>query len=71
MLLNRLSEVREISRLGHRMDAAESDIRQIKNGVSYLVKQISSPQDLPRRRIGFGSDDESSDKPYGKEQKAY
>jgi hypothetical protein len=66
MLLNRVEEVREIAKLKHRMDAAESDIKQIKGGMSYLVKQLSAPPDPPRRRIGFGGDDDTSTKPYGK-----
>ena len=66
MLLNRIEEVREIARLKHRMDAAESDIKQIKGGMNYLVKQLSAPSDPPRRRIGFGGDDDISSKPYGK-----
>lgn len=67
MLLNRLDEVREIATLKHRMDAAESDIKQIKGGMNYLVKQLSAPPpDPPRRRIGFGADDDASAKPYGK-----
>ncbi len=66
MLLNRVEEVREIAKLKHRMDAAESDIKQIKGGMNYLVKQLSAPSDPPRRRIGFGGDDDTSTKPYGK-----
>jgi hypothetical protein len=59
MLLNRLDEVKRIGSLERRMDAAENDIKQIKSGVSYLVKQLSEPPpDPPRRRIGFCVDDE-------------
>ena len=37
-----------------RMDAAETNIEQVKQGVSYLVKQLSSPPPAPpRRKIGF------------------
>ena len=66
MLLNRLEEVREIAKLKHRMDAAESDIKQIKGGMNYLVQQLSAPPDPPRKRIGFGGGSASSAKPYGK-----
>ena len=67
MLLNRLEEVREISKLKHRMDAAENDIKQIKGGMNYLVQQLSEPPlEPPRRRIGFGADDKPADKPYAK-----
>ena len=66
MLLNRLDEVKRISNLERRMDAVEGDIRQIKGGMNYLVKQLSAPPDPPRKRIGFGGGDASTAKPYGK-----
>ena len=66
MLLNRLDEVKRIARLERRMDAVEGDINQIKGGVSFLVKQLSEPQEPPRRRIGFNADGEPPTKPYGK-----
>ena len=67
MLLNRLDEVKRIGSLERRMDAAENDIKQIKGGMNYLVKQLSAPpSDPPHRRIGFGTDPKPSDKPYGK-----
>ena len=53
MLLNRLDEVREIAKLKRRVDIVEGDIKQIKGGVSYLVKQLTEPSAPPRRRIGF------------------
>ncbi len=65
MLLNRLDEVKRIGNLERRMDAVEGDIRQIKGGMNYLVKQLSAPPDPPRKRIGFGGG-ASSAKPYGK-----
>ena len=66
MLLNRLDEIKRIANLERRMDAAEGDIKQIKGGMNYLVKQLSAPSDPPHRRIGFGGDDDTSIKPYGK-----
>ena len=67
MLLNRLDEIKRIGKLERRMDAAENDIKQIKGGMNYLVKQLSAPPpDPPRRRIGFDGDDDTSTKPYGK-----
>ena len=66
MLLNRLDEIKRIGNLERRMDAVEGDIKQIKGGMNYLVKQLSAPSDPPRRRIGFGGDDDTSTKPYGK-----
>lgn len=57
MLLNKLDEVKRIGALERRMDAAELDIRQVKQGVNYLVKQLSAPPpDPPRRKIGFTQD---------------
>ena len=66
MLLNRLDEIKRIAQLERRMDAAEGDIKQIKGGMSYLVQQLTAPPDSPRRRIGFGNDDGTPAKPYGK-----
>ena len=66
MLLNRLDEIKRIAKLERRMDAAEGDIKQIKGGMNYLVQQLSAPPDPLRRRIGFGGDDDTSTKPYGK-----
>ena len=66
MLLNRLDEIKRIAKLERRMDSAEGDIKQITGGVSYLVQQLSVSQDAPRRRIGFGSDDDKPSKPYGR-----
>lgn len=53
MLLNRLDEVKRIGMLERRMDAAEARIEQVKGGMDYLVRQLSSPPDPPRRKIGF------------------
>ncbi len=66
MLLNRLDEVKRIGNLERRMDAVEGDIKQIKGGMNYLVKQLSAPPDPPRKRIGFNNGNASSAKPYGK-----
>ena len=66
MLLNRLDEIKRIGNHERRMDAVEGDIKQIKGGMNYLVKQLSAPSDPPRRRIGFGGDDDTPAKPYGK-----
>ena len=66
MLLNRLDEVKRIGNLERRMDAVEGDIKQIKGGMNYLVKQLSAPPDPPRKRIGFNNGKASSAKPYGK-----
>jgi hypothetical protein len=68
MLLNRLDEIKRIGQLERRMDAAESDIKQIKGGMDFLVKQLSEPSDPPRRRIGFNAEGEQPSKPYGKDE---
>ena len=66
MLLNRVEEVREIAKLKRRVDAVEGDIKQIKGGMNYLVRQLTEPQEPPRRRIGFNADGEPPAKPYGR-----
>ena len=54
MLLNKLEEIKRIASLERRMDAAEGDMRQVKQGMNYLVQQLSAPPpDPPRRNIGF------------------
>ena len=70
MLLNRLDEVKRIAKLTRRVDAIETDVKQIKGGMNYLVKQLTESQpELPRRRIGFGANnDDAPTKPYGKAQ---
>ncbi len=56
MLLNKLEEVKRIASLESRMDRAETSIKQIEAGVSYLVQQISTPPpDPPRHKIGFSA----------------
>lgn len=66
MLLQRLSDIRRIDKLESRMDRTEIDIKQIKGGMNYLVKQLSVP-DAPRRKIGFDAKPgETSATPYGR-----
>ena len=61
MLLNKLEEVKRIAALENRMDRAETSIKQVEAGVSYLVQQLSSPPpDPPRRKIGFVTNRSSS-----------
>ena len=67
MLLRRLDDVKRIGKIERRMDAVENDIRQIKGGMNYFVKQLSAPDDMPRKRIGFGAKEgETLTRPYGK-----
>ncbi len=54
MLLNKLDEIKRIGALERRMDATETDVGQLKQGMDYLVRQLSAPPpDPPRRKIGF------------------
>ena len=53
MLLNKVDEIRRIGNLERRMDNVENDVKQIKSGMNYLVKQLSAPAEQPRRPIGF------------------
>ena len=66
MLLNKLDEIKRIANLERRMDVADSDIKQIKGGMSYLVQQLSAPSTSPRPRIGFGGGGDTPAKPYGR-----
>jgi len=67
MLLRRVEEMKGIDKLTRRVAKVESDVEQIKGGMGYLVKQLTAPNDPPRRRIGFGaSEDDVADKPYGR-----
>jgi len=54
MLLRRVEDMRRVDRLESRMTAVETDVKQIKSGMSYLVKQLTTPpKEPPRRKIGF------------------
>ena len=67
MLLNRLEEVKRIGSLERRTDALENDVKHIEGGMDYLFKQVTSPDEPPRRRIGFGADESDIPrKPYAK-----
>lgn len=67
LLLNRLDEIKRLGKLERRVDSIEQDVKQIKGGVTYLINQISAPQEPPRRRIGFGATpDDAPAKPYGR-----
>ena len=54
LLLRRYEDARRIDRLETRVDGMEQEIKQIKGGMNYLVKQLSE-QSKPtkRRQIGF------------------
>lgn len=53
MLLRKLDEVKRIGSLERRMDSAELDIKQVKQGMSYLVQQLAPPTPKPKPKIGF------------------
>ena len=67
LLLNRLDEIKSLGKLERRVDSIENDVKQIKGGVTYLIDQISQPQESPRRRIGFcAAENDRPAKPYGR-----
>ena len=67
MLLSHLNEVKRIGKLEREVDALKGDVKQIKGGVTYLVEQLSTPQEPVRQRIGFGAtESDRPAKPYGK-----
>ena len=54
LLLRRYEDARRIDRLETRVDGMEQEIKQIKGGMNYLVKQLAAPPKPPKRRpIGF------------------
>ena len=54
MLLRRYEELKDLVRLEKRVDVLEGDMVQIKQGMRYLVQQVSAPPVTPpRRKIGF------------------
>ena len=54
LLLRRYEDARRVDRLEIRVDGVEQEIKQIKGGMTYLVKQLSAPPKQPKRRkIGF------------------
>ena len=56
LLLRRYEDARRIDRLEARMGDAENEIKQIKGGMNYLVKQLTAPPKRPKRRpIGFNA----------------
>ncbi len=53
-LLRRYENARRMDRLETRVDSIEQEIKQIKGGMNYLVKQLSVPSKPPKRhQIGF------------------
>ena len=54
LLLRRYEDARRIDRLETRVDGMEQEIKQIKGGMNYLVKQLSAPsKPTKHRQIGF------------------
>ena len=67
LLLRRLDEIERIGKLERRVDSSEHNVKKIEGGVTYLVKQMSSPQVPVRQCIGFGArESDNPTKPYGK-----
>jgi len=54
MLLSRCDEIRRLDKLEHRVGDVEREVSQVKSGMNYLVKQITTPPKPPKRRpIGY------------------
>ena len=54
MLLRRVDDMRRVDRLETRMTAVETEVKQVKSGMTYLVKQLTDPPKAsPCRKIGF------------------
>ena len=54
LLLRRLEDARRVDRLETRVNDMEQEIKQIKGGMNYLVKKLTTPARSPKRRkIGF------------------
>jgi hypothetical protein len=54
LLLRRLEDARRVDRLETRVNDMEQEIKQIKGGMNYLVKKLTTPARPPKRRkIGF------------------
>jgi len=54
MLLRRVDDMRRVDKLELRMTTVETEVKQIKSGMTYLVKQLTMPPKVPKRRkIGF------------------
>ena len=56
LLLRRYEDARRIDKIEARVDVIEQDVKQIKGGMNYLVKQLSKPpRPRKRRTIGFNA----------------
>jgi len=53
MLLRRVDDMRRVDKLESRMANVETEVKQIKSGMTYLVKQLTTPKPVKRRKIGF------------------
>ena len=57
LLLRRYEDLKNFGALEDRVDALEGDVVQIKQGMDYLVRQVTvPPADFPMRKIGFVTD---------------
>jgi len=54
LLLRRVDDMRRVDKLESRMTNVETEVKQIKSGMTYLVKQLTNPPKAPKRKkIGF------------------
>ena len=56
LLLRRYEDARRIDKIEARVNVIEQDVKQIRGGMNYLVKQLSKPpRPRKRRPIGFNA----------------
>ena len=66
-LLREKAENRELDDMKKYLANHERRLSRVEQGVETIVKTLlPSPEDPPRRRIGFGGDGETLTKPYGR-----
>ncbi len=65
-LLRGKAENRDIDDMKKYLANHEKRLSRVEQGVETIIQTLLPPQDPPRRRIGFGGDDDTSAKPYSK-----
>jgi hypothetical protein len=65
-LLRGKAENRELDDMKKYLANHEKRLSRVEQGVETIIQTLLPPPDPPRRRIGFGGDDDTPSKPYGK-----
>ena len=65
-LLRGKVENRELDDMKKHLANHEKRLSRMEQGVETIIQTLLPPPDPPRRRIGFGGDDDTPAKPYGK-----